>query len=68
MTRKEEAKHLVHEFMRYTPADEEFEFPYAKECALLCAAKMVETASKCKNSDVWKEKQELLAEISKLNQ
>ena len=35
MTPKEKAEELVAKFIQYTPADSEFEYPYAKKCALI---------------------------------
>jgi len=35
MTPKEKAEELVDKFVQYTPADSEFEYPYAKQCALI---------------------------------
>jgi hypothetical protein len=35
MTPKEKAEELVDKFVKYTPADSEFEYPYAKKCALM---------------------------------
>jgi hypothetical protein len=35
MTPKEKAEELVDKFVQYTPADSEFEYPYAKKCALI---------------------------------
>jgi len=35
MTPKEKAEELVDKFIQYTPADSEFEYPYAKQCALI---------------------------------
>lgn len=35
MTAKEKAAELVKKFTRYTPADEDLEYDYAKQCALI---------------------------------
>jgi hypothetical protein len=35
MTPKEKAEEFIEKFVRYTPAEEEFEYPYAKQCALI---------------------------------
>lgn len=37
MSPQEKAKELVEKFILFTPADEEFEYPYAKQCALIAA-------------------------------
>jgi hypothetical protein len=35
MTPKEKAEELVDKFIQYVPAEEEFEWDYAKQCALI---------------------------------
>ena len=35
MTPKEKAEYLIDKFIQYTPADEDIEYEYAKECALI---------------------------------
>jgi hypothetical protein len=35
MKAKDKAKELVDKFLQYTPAEEEYEYPYAKQCALI---------------------------------
>jgi hypothetical protein len=35
MTPQEKAKDLYNKFLRYVPAEEEFEHEYAKKCALI---------------------------------
>ena len=35
MSPKEKAEEFIEKFVRYTPAEEEFEYPYAKQCALI---------------------------------
>ena len=35
MTPKEKAEELYDKFLRYVPAEEEFEHDYAKQCALI---------------------------------
>jgi len=35
MTPKEKANELVVRFMQYVPAEETFELPYSKQCALI---------------------------------
>jgi formaldehyde-activating enzyme involved in methanogenesis len=35
MTPEYKAEILVDKFVKYTPADSELEYPYAKECAIL---------------------------------
>ena len=41
MTHKEKAEELVDKFVQYTPADSEFEYPYAKQCALIAVDEMI---------------------------
>lgn len=37
------AKELINKFMRFTPAEEEYEYPYAKACALICVDEIIDT-------------------------
>jgi hypothetical protein len=46
MTPKEKAEYLVDRFVQYTPADSEFEYPYAKECALILIKEMLDSAAR----------------------
>jgi hypothetical protein len=41
MTPKEKAEELVDKFVQYTPAEEEFEYPHAKQCALIAVDEML---------------------------
>ena len=41
MTPKEKAEELVDKFLQYTPADSEFEYPYAKQCALIAVDEII---------------------------
>jgi len=41
MTPKEKAEELVDKFIQYTPADSEFEYPYAKQCALIAVNEII---------------------------
>jgi hypothetical protein len=41
MTPREKAKELVNKFIQYTPANEEFEFIYAKKCALIAVDEII---------------------------
>jgi hypothetical protein len=41
MTPKEKAEELVDKFVQYTPADSEFEYPYAKKCALIAVDEII---------------------------
>lgn len=43
MTPKEKAKELVVKFMRYVPADESMELPYAKQCALIAVQIVIDS-------------------------
>jgi hypothetical protein len=42
MSPKEKAVELIEKFVRYTPAEEEFEYPYAKQCALIAVDEVME--------------------------
>jgi hypothetical protein len=42
MTPKEKAEELVDKFVQYTPADSKFEYPYAKQCALIAVNQVVD--------------------------
>ena len=42
MEPKEKAEELVDKFIQYTPADSEFEYPYAKQCALIAVEQILE--------------------------
>jgi hypothetical protein len=42
MTPKEKAKELVNKFVQFTPAEEEFEYDYAKSCALIAVDEILE--------------------------
>jgi hypothetical protein len=57
MTPKEKAEELVDKFVQYTPADSEFEYPYAKQCALIAVDEILNavTAIADKRYDYWKE-------------
>lgn len=44
MTPKEKAVKLVNKFTQYTPAEEEFEYEYAKKCALIAVDEMLANA------------------------
>jgi hypothetical protein len=68
MTPKEKAEQLVDKFVQYTPADSEFEYPYAKQCALIavdvilidCGAKDWSSDEACEGKNYWEEvKQEI---------
>lgn len=43
MTPKEKSIELVNKFLRYVPAEEEYEFPYAKQCALIAVDTTINT-------------------------
>lgn len=40
ITPKEKADELIEKFIQYTPADEKFEYEYAKKCALIAVDEM----------------------------
>ena len=39
---KEKAAELVNKFVQYTPAEEEIEYPFAKQCALIAVKEIKE--------------------------
>jgi len=41
MTPQEKAKELYSKFLRYVPAEEEFEHEYAKQCALIAVDEII---------------------------
>ena len=49
MTPKEKAEEFIEKFVRYTPAEEEFEYPYAKQCALIVVDELIENHNKMKD-------------------
>jgi hypothetical protein len=58
MTPKYKAEILVDKFVKYTPADSELEYPYAKQCALIAVDEIIDKDGY--NNDYWKEvKQEI---------
>jgi hypothetical protein len=60
MTPKEKAEELVDKFVQYTPADSEFEYPYAKKCALIAVNEILEIIFSDYDWQYWNEvKQEL---------
>jgi hypothetical protein len=42
MIPKEHAEELVDKFIQYTPADSEFEYPYAKQCAFIAVDEIIQ--------------------------
>lgn len=48
MTSQEKAKELYSKFLRYVPAEEEFEHEYAKQCALIAVDEIIDIL----NSDI----------------
>jgi len=42
MTPEEKSAKLINTFMELTPAEEEFEFPYAIQCAAICVNEIIE--------------------------
>jgi hypothetical protein len=66
MTPKEKAEELVNKFIQFTPAEEEFEYDYAKQCALIAVDELIyETQFEVPNirQRYW---QEVKQEIKKL--
>jgi hypothetical protein len=48
MTPQEKAKELYSKFLRYVPAEEEFEHEYTKQCALIAVDEIIDIL----NSDI----------------
>jgi hypothetical protein len=46
MTPQEKAKELYSKFLRYVPAEEEFEHEYAKQCALIAVDEILNNNNK----------------------
>jgi hypothetical protein len=46
MTPIEKAEELVNKFIQYTPAEEEFEFIYAVQCALIAVDEIINSMSR----------------------
>jgi hypothetical protein len=46
MTPKEKAKLLYNRFLRYVPAEQEFEHEYAKQCALIAVDEILNNNNK----------------------
>ena len=60
MTPKEKAEELVDKFLQYTPADSEFEYPYAIQCALIAVEQILEIIFSDYDWQYWNEvKQEI---------
>ena len=70
MTPKEKAKELVDKFVQYTPAEEEYEFPYAKQCALIAVDEIISEIEPSVTMDVIEARikywEEVKQEIEKL--
>lgn len=66
MTPKEKAVKLVDKFTQYTPADEEFEYEYAKKCALIAVDEILIITSESYDIDHINWWQEVKQEIEKL--
>lgn len=64
MTPKEKAKELVDKFVQYTPAEEEYEYPYAKQCALIAVDTILNTIEV--PSDIYIYWEKVKQEIEKL--
>ena len=41
MTPQEKAEELVNKFVQFTPAEEDYEYPYAKQCALIAVDEII---------------------------
>jgi hypothetical protein len=71
MTPEYKAEILVDKFVKYTPADSELEYPYAKECAILAVNEIINSNphSNPLNTEVYSTMdwwQEVKKEIEKL--
>jgi hypothetical protein len=61
MTPKEKAEELVDKFIQYVPAEEEFEWDYAKQCALIAVDELIFNAHNNYMEKYWQEvKQEII--------
>jgi hypothetical protein len=63
MEPKEKAEELVDKFIQYTPADSEFEYPYAKQCALIAVEQILEVIDSNYDYEYW---DKVKSEIEKL--
>ncbi len=52
MTPQEKAKELYSKFLRYVPAEEEFEHEYAKQCALIAVDEVIANIEPSVSMDV----------------
>jgi hypothetical protein len=52
MTPQEKAKELYNKFLRYVPAEEEFEHEYAKQCALIAVDEIISNIEPSVSMDV----------------
>jgi 2,3-bisphosphoglycerate-independent phosphoglycerate mutase len=52
MTPQEKAKELYSKFLRYVPAEEEFEHEYAKQCALIAVDEIIANIEPSVSMDV----------------
>ena len=50
MTPQEKAKELYSKFLRYVPAEEEFEHEYAKQCALIAVDEIIPIVNSYENA------------------
>jgi hypothetical protein len=50
MTPQEKAKELYSKFLRYVPAEEEFEHEYAKQCALVTVDEIIPIVNSYENA------------------
>ncbi len=46
MNPKEKAEELFQKFIRFTPADEELEFEYTKQCAIIAVDEIIRLANR----------------------
>ncbi len=40
---QEKARSLIHKFVQFTPAEEELEWEYAKQCAIICVNEIIDS-------------------------
>lgn len=66
MTPKEKAEELVDKFIQYVPAEEEFEWDYAKQCALIAVDEIQKIKSVYHDDtlyDYWEEVKQVIINL-----
>lgn len=62
----EKATHLIADFFQFTPAEEEFEYDYAKQCALIAVDEILKVAFYA-NDEIYNFYLEVKEELEKKN-